>query len=123
MAVVALMETPAIISGLLLARGLGGLRTQTSAGERGTSPRVGGHLAREVLLNGSVVVLVGAFVIGVISDGMVMCGVSEFWQMVIKGVVIILAVIVDQFQRNMEAKMALQARNEAKTEAGKEAAK
>lgn len=63
-AVVALMETPAIISGLLLARGLGGLRTQTSAGERGTSPRVGGHLAREVLLNGSVVVLVGAFVIG-----------------------------------------------------------
>ena len=64
--------------------------------------------------------IVGAFVIGVINDGMVMCGVSEFWQMVIKGVVIILAVIVDQFQRNMEAKMALQARNEAKTEAGKE---
>ncbi len=60
--------------------------------------------------------IVGAFVIGVISDGMVMCGVSEFWQMVIKGVVIILAVIVDQFQRNMEAKMALQARNETKNE-------
>ena len=60
--------------------------------------------------------IVGAFVIGVISDGMVMCGVSEFWQMIIKGLVIILAVIVDQFQRNMEAKMALQARNEAKSE-------
>ena len=29
--------------------------------------------------------IVGAFVIGVINDGMVMCGVSEFWQMVIKG--------------------------------------
>ena len=60
--------------------------------------------------------IIGAFVIGVISDGMVMCGVSEFWQMIIKGLVIILAVIVDQFQRNMEAKMALQARNEAKNE-------
>ena len=58
--------------------------------------------------------IIGAFVIGVISDGMVMCGVSEFWQMVIKGLVIILAVIIDQFQRNMEAKMALQARNESK---------
>lgn len=33
--------------------------------------------------------IIGAFVIGVISDGMVMCGVSEFWQMVIKGLVII----------------------------------
>ncbi|MFV0503869.1 MAG: ABC transporter permease [Lachnospirales bacterium] len=58
--------------------------------------------------------IVGAFVIGVINDGMVMCGVSEFWQMVIKGGVIVLAVIVDQFQRKMQAKMALQARNESK---------
>ncbi len=58
--------------------------------------------------------IVGAFVIGVINDGMVMCGVSEFWQMVIKGVVIVVAVIIDQFQRNLEAKMALQARNSGK---------
>ncbi|MFV0364044.1 MAG: ABC transporter permease [Suipraeoptans sp.] len=55
--------------------------------------------------------IIGAFVIGVINDGMVMCGVSEFWQMVIKGLVIILAVIIDQFQRKLQAKMALQARN------------
>lgn len=58
--------------------------------------------------------IVGAFVIGVINDGMVMCGVSEFWQMVIKGLVIVLAVIIDQFQRNLQAKMALKARNESK---------
>ena len=57
--------------------------------------------------------IIGAFVIGVINDGMVMCGVSEFWQKVIKGVVIVLAVVIDQFQRNMQAKMALQARNES----------
>lgn len=58
--------------------------------------------------------IVGAFVISVINDGMVMWGVSEFWQMVIKGLVIIVAVIIDQFQRKMQAKMALQARNENK---------
>jgi erythritol transport system permease protein len=45
--------------------------------------------------------IVGAFVIGVLSDGLVMMGVSEFWQMVIKGVVIIAAVILDQMQRKM----------------------
>ncbi len=58
--------------------------------------------------------IVGAFVIGVINDGMTMCGVSEFWQKVIRGVVIILAVVIDQTQRNLQAKMALQARNAGK---------
>lgn len=57
---------------------------------------------------------VGAFVIGVIDDGMVLCGVSEFWQEVIKGLVIILAVIIDRFQRNQQAKVALQARSDVK---------
>ena len=58
--------------------------------------------------------IVGAFVIGVINDGMTMCGVSEFWQKIIRGLVIILAVVIDQTQRNLQAKMALQARNESK---------
>lgn len=57
---------------------------------------------------------VGAFVIGVLNDGMTMCGVSEFWQNVIKGAVIILAVVIDQYQRNLQAKMALRIKNEAK---------
>lgn len=57
--------------------------------------------------------IIGAFVIGVINDGMVMIGVSEFWQRVIKGMIIILAVIIDQFQAKLSAKMALtQAANE-----------
>jgi erythritol transport system permease protein len=43
--------------------------------------------------------LLGAFVIGVLADGLVLMGVSEFWQMVVKGLVIVLAVILDQFQR------------------------
>lgn len=48
--------------------------------------------------------IVGAFVIGVLSDGLVMLGVSEFWQNVIKGVVILAAVIFDQLQQSMNAK-------------------
>lgn len=42
--------------------------------------------------------ILGAFVIGVLNDGMVMVGVSTFWQTVIKGVVIVVAVIFDQLQ-------------------------
>jgi predicted ABC-type sugar transport system permease subunit len=43
--------------------------------------------------------LIGAFVIGVLADGLVLLGVSEFWQMVVKGLVIVLAVVLDQFQK------------------------
>jgi erythritol transport system permease protein len=43
--------------------------------------------------------IIGAFVIGVLADGLVLLGVSEFWQMVIKGFVIVLAVILDQLQQ------------------------
>ncbi len=48
--------------------------------------------------------LIGAFVIGVLSDGLVMLGVSEFWQMVIKGSVIVLAVAVDQLQSRLQSR-------------------
>jgi erythritol transport system permease protein len=43
--------------------------------------------------------LIGAFVIGVLADGLVLLGVSEFWQMVVKGSVIVVAVVLDQFQK------------------------
>jgi erythritol transport system permease protein len=46
--------------------------------------------------------IIGAFVIGVLSDGLVLLGVSEFWQIVIKGIVIILAVVVDQIQQRLQ---------------------
>lgn len=48
--------------------------------------------------------LIGACVIGVLSDGLVMLGVSEFWQMVIKGLVIVFAVAIDQVQARVQAK-------------------
>lgn len=46
-------------------------------------------------------VLLGAFVIGFLSDGLVIVGVSTFWQVTIKGAVIILAVMLDQAQQKM----------------------
>ena len=58
--------------------------------------------------------LIGAFVIGVLGDGLVMMGVSSFWQKVIKGAVIVLAVIIDQVQARMQERIALQKQQEIK---------
>ena len=51
--------------------------------------------------------IIGAFVIGILSDGLIMMGVSSFWQTVIKGVVIVLAVVIDQAQSRLQARVAL----------------
>ena len=51
--------------------------------------------------------ILGAFVIGVLADGLVLLGVSEFWQIVIKGIVIVLAVIMDQLQQRLQWKSAV----------------
>jgi erythritol transport system permease protein len=51
--------------------------------------------------------IIGAFVIGILSDGLVMMGVSSFWQTVIKGLVIIAAVVVDQAQRRLQQRVVL----------------
>jgi len=56
--------------------------------------------------------IIGAFTIGVMQDGMVMLGVSSFWQKVIKGAVIVVAVIIDQVQARMQERIALQKQQE-----------
>jgi ribose/xylose/arabinose/galactoside ABC-type transport system permease subunit len=56
--------------------------------------------------------LIGAFVIGVLGDGLVRMGVSSFWQQVIKGAVIVFAVIIDQVQARMQELIALQEQQE-----------
>lgn len=61
-AVLALMETPAILTGLLLAQR--GMAANHGGAAAGHAP--GSHLWREVFLNGSVVLLLGAFAIGLI---------------------------------------------------------
>ncbi|MCS6986624.1 MAG: sodium-dependent bicarbonate transport family permease [Sphingomonadaceae bacterium] len=62
-AVLALMETPAIVSGLLLARG-----TLGNLGRARNVEGFGDHSVwREVLLNGPVVLLVGSFAVGLLA--------------------------------------------------------
>jgi erythritol transport system permease protein len=61
--------------------------------------------------------LIGAFVIGFLSDGLVLVGVSSFWQTVIKGLVIVLAVILDQSQERLKkTRAAAQAAQSVKRE-------
>lgn len=52
--------------------------------------------------------ILGAFVIGFLSDGLVILGVSSFWQTVIKGAVIIVAVVLDELQQRLQKRQALQ---------------
>jgi len=61
-AVLAVMETPAILSGLLLAR-----RGLSAAARHDNAPEERGELIREVFLNASVVLLIGSFIIGAIA--------------------------------------------------------
>ena len=48
--------------------------------------------------------IIGAFVIGVLSNGMILEGVSSFWQRVIMGTIIVLAVMIDQLQTRFISK-------------------
>ena len=74
-AVLAVMETPAILTGLLLARGA----VSGSAGPRG-------EIAREVFLNASVVLLLGSFAIGAIAGPKGFAEVQPLFESGFKGV-------------------------------------
>lgn len=77
-AVMAAMETPAILTGLLLARGLGQKGDQRP-----------GELLHEVFFNASVVLLLGAFAIGIIGGADGFAEVSPFFEAGFKGVLCI----------------------------------
>ena len=51
--------------------------------------------------------IIGALVIGVLTNGLVLLGVQEFWKKVITGLVIILAVVLDQLQERLQQRLAL----------------
>lgn len=78
-AIAALMEVPAIVSALILAR-----RGLKKSGEVAGSEK--GELAREVLLNASVVVLVGSLVIGWVSGEPGMEKIAPFFVTPFQGV-------------------------------------
>ncbi len=78
-AVMAAMETPAILTGLLLAR-------KALAGDDPQARRDTSELLREVFFNASVVLLLGAFAIGVISGASGFADVAPFFEAGFKGV-------------------------------------
>lgn len=82
-AVMASMEAPAILSGLLLARGLGKAESN-SDGSQTT-----GEMLHEVFTNSSIVLLLGAFVIGMIGGADGFEPVSPFFEAGFKGVLCI----------------------------------
>ncbi len=47
--------------------------------------------------------LIGALIMAVLNNGLTLMNVSSFWQMVIRGIVIILAVIIDRFRTKTTA--------------------
>lgn len=76
-AVMALMETPAIISGLLLSR---------RGAEEKADKQATGKLLHEVFANGSVVLLIGAFIIGIVIGKDGFAPVSPLFQVGFTGV-------------------------------------
>lgn len=47
--------------------------------------------------------LIGALIIAAMNNGMTLMGVSYFWQLVIKGCVIIIAVLIDKYRTRKHA--------------------
>jgi erythritol transport system permease protein len=50
--------------------------------------------------------VLGAFVIGFLTDGLVLIGVSTFWQSVVKGAVIVVAVMTEQAEQRVQSAVA-----------------
>lgn len=80
-AVLALMETPAIIVGLMMAR-----RATAAVGGAVPAPAMKQGLMHETLLNGSVVLLVGSFVIGLIAGKEGMAPIAPVFETAFRGV-------------------------------------
>lgn len=79
-AVMAAMEAPAILAGLMLARGIGS--KDSSVGGTQTT----GEMMHEVFTNSSIMLLLGAFVIGMIGGPDAFAPVSPFFEAGFKGV-------------------------------------
>lgn len=47
--------------------------------------------------------IVGAIIVGVINNGLNLLGVDPYWQQVVKGLIIVLAVFLDQVKRNTKS--------------------
>jgi uncharacterized protein len=68
-ATLALMESPAIVVGLILVRVFGKKKERLEEGETATAETSWGEVLREAFLNGSVLLLVGSLIIGLMTGG------------------------------------------------------
>ena len=95
-AVMAAMEAPAILSGLLLARGMGSKGGTQSFGT----------MMHEVLTNSSIVLLLGAFVIGMIAGPEGFVAVTPFFESGFKGILCLFLLDMDLIaaRRMMDAR-------------------
>lgn len=84
-AVAVIMESPAILTGLLLAH-ITAPKTASAGGQPAPKQHDSKELLREVLFNGSVVLLVGAFVIGLITGEKGMQRLDPFVNQIFQGV-------------------------------------
>jgi ribose transport system permease protein len=48
--------------------------------------------------------VIGALIIGVLSNGLNLLGINSFWQYIVKGIVILIAVYVDYIKKNVKGK-------------------
>jgi len=62
-------------------------------------------------------VIFGIFIIGILSNGMILLNVQDYWQLVIKGAVLFTAVGLDQYNSRLNARSAQRAQAAATTEA------
>jgi len=107
------IRTKFIIIGTFIASAvMAGIAGILMAGRLGTGqPSTGADFAMDVLtatvLGGVILqggkgrivnVFIGAFIIGILSNGLVMCGVLEYWQWIIKGVVFLFAVAMSNLE-------------------------
>ena len=95
------MATMAGISGIILASRLNS--AQANAGMGYELDAIASVVLGGTSLNGGVGsiwgTVIGALIIGVMNNGLTILGLSSFWQYVAKGVVIVLAVLLDKWRQ------------------------
>jgi predicted ABC-type sugar transport system permease subunit len=56
------------------------------------------------------------FIIGVLSNGMILLNVQDYWQLVVKGLVLLVAVGLDQYYTKLSHRVAAKKQSDAMTD-------
>ena len=106
-AVFTISGTLAAFAGLVLASRM--YSGQPSAGDGYEMDAIAACVLGGVSMSGGVGTIggtiIGAIVIGIISNGLNLMGVSSFWQLIVKGIIILVAVIIDSQKKAINQKI------------------